>query len=110
MPQISIPTLVFVGRQSQVFPWQGSKYVADKVPNSELEIFENCGHMLFLIFFLFTAHMLKTESENTQDYQTYIIKEQYFAVNFDNENDSVELIMPDGSREVLERQNIPLYF
>jgi homoserine acetyltransferase len=47
LPEINIPTLVFVGRKSQVFPWQGSKYVADVIPDSELEIFENCGHMLF---------------------------------------------------------------
>lgn len=47
LPEISIPSLVFVGKKSEVFPWQGSKYAADVIPNAELEIFENCGHMLF---------------------------------------------------------------
>jgi len=47
LPEITIPTLVFVGRQSQVFPWQGSKYVADVVPGSELKKNKKCGHMLF---------------------------------------------------------------
>lgn len=47
LPQINIPTLVLVARQSAIFPWEGSAYVAEKVPNSRLEMFEDSGHMLF---------------------------------------------------------------
>lgn len=47
LPYISIPTLVLVGRKSNVFPWQGSAYVGEKVQNGRVEFFEDCGHMLF---------------------------------------------------------------
>lgn len=47
LPQISIPTLVLVARNSAVFPWQGSAYVAEAVPDARVEMFENSGHMLF---------------------------------------------------------------
>lgn len=47
LPYISIPTMVTVARNSAVFPWEGSAYVAKKVPNSRLEMFEDSGHMLF---------------------------------------------------------------
>lgn len=46
LPYINIPTLVLVARKSNVFPWQGSAYVAEKIPNSRVEFFEDCGHML----------------------------------------------------------------
>ncbi|GAA0181400.1 hypothetical protein SH2C18_39370 [Clostridium sediminicola] len=47
LPYINIPTMVLVARKSNVFPWQGSAYVAEKIPNSRVEFFEDCGHMLF---------------------------------------------------------------
>jgi pimeloyl-ACP methyl ester carboxylesterase len=47
LPQIKIPTLVLVGRKSNIFPWQGSAYVGEKVVNGRIEFFEDCGHMLF---------------------------------------------------------------
>lgn len=47
LPQINIPTLVTVAKNSNVFPWEGSAYVAEAVPGSRLEFFEKSGHMLF---------------------------------------------------------------
>lgn len=47
LPHINIPTLVLVARNSGVFPWEGSAYVAESVPESRLEMFEDSGHMLF---------------------------------------------------------------
>jgi len=47
LPYISIPTLVTVAKNSNVFPWQGSAFVAEAIPNSQLEFFEESGHMLF---------------------------------------------------------------
>ncbi len=57
-----------------------------------------------LIFLVFISDVVKAEPGYKVDYQTFIIKDLYFAVNFDNENDRLELIMPDGSREVLQQQ------
>jgi pimeloyl-ACP methyl ester carboxylesterase len=36
-----------VGRQSKVFPWQGSAYVGEHVPGAKIELFEDSGHMPF---------------------------------------------------------------
>jgi len=47
IPHISIPTLVCVAKESQVFPCQGSAWVGDNIKGAETEFFENCGHMLF---------------------------------------------------------------
>jgi non-heme chloroperoxidase len=47
LPQIDLPTLVCVGRQSKVFPWQGSAYVGENIPGAHTEFFENSGHMPF---------------------------------------------------------------
>ncbi|NOH17274.1 alpha/beta fold hydrolase [Clostridium cochlearium] len=47
LPYINMPTLVCVGRKSQVFPWQGSAYVGEKIKRARIEFFENCSHMLF---------------------------------------------------------------
>lgn len=47
LPEIDIPTLVLVGRESQVFPWEGSAYVGEQIPNAETVFFEDEGHMLF---------------------------------------------------------------
>lgn len=47
IPHIELPTLVCVARNSKVFPWQGSAWVGENIPNSQIEFFENSGHMLF---------------------------------------------------------------
>ena len=35
-PQIKLPVLVCVGRQSKVFPWQGSAYVGEYIPGAKV--------------------------------------------------------------------------
>ncbi|WKY46604.1 alpha/beta hydrolase [Eubacteriaceae bacterium ES3] len=47
LPCISVPTLVCVARNSAVFDWQGSAYVAETIPGAKVEFFEDSGHMLF---------------------------------------------------------------
>jgi len=47
LPRISLPSLVCVGRQSKVFPWQGSAYVGETIPGARTVVFENSGHMPF---------------------------------------------------------------
>ncbi|MGC8633411.1 MAG: alpha/beta fold hydrolase [Candidatus Limnocylindrales bacterium] len=47
LPRIGVPTLVCVGRQSRIFPWQGSAYVGEHVPGAETVFFEESGHMPF---------------------------------------------------------------
>lgn len=46
-PRINLPVLVCVGRQSKVFPWQGSAYVGEHIPNAKTVFFEHSGHMPF---------------------------------------------------------------
>ena len=46
-PRIDLPTLVCVGRQSKIFPWQGSAYVGEHIPRATTVFFENSGHMPF---------------------------------------------------------------
>lgn len=46
-PQIKLPVLVCVGRQSKVFPWQGSAYVGENISGAKTVFFEQSGHMLF---------------------------------------------------------------
>lgn len=47
LPTIKLPVLVCVGRQSKVFPWEGSAYVGENIPGAKTVFFENSGHMLF---------------------------------------------------------------
>ena len=47
MPNIKLPVLVCVGRQSKVFPWQGSAWVGENIPGAKTVFFEKSGHMLF---------------------------------------------------------------
>lgn len=47
LPQITVPSLVMVGRHSDIFPWQGSAYVGEQIPNARTEFFEASGHMPF---------------------------------------------------------------
>ncbi|OKL58270.1 hypothetical protein UA08_06852 [Talaromyces atroroseus] len=44
LQDIKAPTLVLVGRHDYATPVSGSKEIADGIPNSRLEIFENSGH------------------------------------------------------------------
>ena len=46
-PRIKLPVLVCVGRQSKVFPWQGSAYVGEHIPGAKTVFFESSGHMPF---------------------------------------------------------------
>ena len=46
-PQIRLPVLVCVGRQSKIFPWQGSAYVGEHIPGAQTVFFEHSGHMPF---------------------------------------------------------------
>ena len=47
IPQITLPTLVCVARQSKVFPWKGSAWVGEHIRGARTEFFENSSHMLF---------------------------------------------------------------
>lgn len=47
IPQITLPTLVCVARQSKVFPWQGSAWVGENIKGARTEFFEKSSHMLF---------------------------------------------------------------
>ncbi|MBB4266249.1 alpha/beta fold hydrolase [Roseospira visakhapatnamensis] len=47
LPRIDLPALVCVGRQSKVFPWQGSAYVGERIPGARTVVFEQSGHMPF---------------------------------------------------------------
>jgi non-heme chloroperoxidase len=46
-PQMRLPVLVCVGRQSKIFPWQGSTYVGDHISGATTVFFEHSGHMPF---------------------------------------------------------------
>jgi len=46
-PQMQLPVLVCVGRQSKVFPWQGSAYVGEHIAGAQTVFFEDSGHMPF---------------------------------------------------------------
>ena len=47
LPRVTLPTLVCVGRQSKIFPPQGSAYVGEHIPGAETVYFEHSGHMPF---------------------------------------------------------------
>ena len=47
LPTLRVPSLVCVGRQSKVFPWQGSAYVGEHIPGAKTVFFEKSGHMPF---------------------------------------------------------------
>ena len=46
--RMTIPALVMAGSETKIFPIDGIKAVAEMIPDSELKIFENCGHWLYL--------------------------------------------------------------
>jgi pimeloyl-ACP methyl ester carboxylesterase len=47
LAKITLPTLVLVGRKSQIFNWRGSAEVGKLIPNATTVFFENSGHMPF---------------------------------------------------------------
>ena len=46
-PQMRLPALACVGRQSKMFPWEGSAYVGEHIPGARTMFFEHSGHMSF---------------------------------------------------------------
>ncbi|MFW5988552.1 MAG: MliC family protein [bacterium] len=64
--------------------------------------------VIILVFFINASLILpvRAEKENLSEegYRTFLIKDVYFSVEFDEETDTAELIMPNGSREVLQHQ------
>lgn len=48
LDKITAPTLVITGDQDQVVPMQNSVNLAEKLPNAELEFFENGSHLFFV--------------------------------------------------------------
>lgn len=47
LPRIRLPVLVCVGRQSKMFPWQGSASVGEQVAGARTVFFESSGHVPF---------------------------------------------------------------
>lgn len=47
IPQIKLPTLVCVARNSNVFDWHGSAWVGENIEGAQTVFFEDSGHMLF---------------------------------------------------------------
>lgn len=48
LDQITLPTLVICGHVDQLTPVKYSKYLAENIPDSRLEIIDQAGHMLML--------------------------------------------------------------
>jgi pimeloyl-ACP methyl ester carboxylesterase len=46
LDQITNPTLVIAGADDILVPSQNAPYLADKIPNAQLALYENCGHGL----------------------------------------------------------------
>jgi pimeloyl-ACP methyl ester carboxylesterase len=45
LKDITVPTLILWGRQDSVIPLKVGELLAQDLPNSKLEVFENCGHI-----------------------------------------------------------------
>lgn len=48
LPKIQAPTFVIGARRDKVLGWKGSKDIAEQIPNSELFIYEEWGHGVYL--------------------------------------------------------------
>ena len=46
LPQITSPTLVIAGRHDWICPPEFSEEIAAAIPNADLRIFENSGHLI----------------------------------------------------------------
>jgi pimeloyl-ACP methyl ester carboxylesterase len=44
--RITCPTLVLWGRNDQLFPLPYGEFLAQNIPGAQLEVFDDCGHML----------------------------------------------------------------
>ena len=47
LPKITIPTKIFWGEHDAILFKENATLLNKKIPNSELEIFENCGHFVY---------------------------------------------------------------
>lgn len=47
LPLVSCPSLVFAGKQSKIFPWEGVAYAADVMPRAKLVTFDEGSHWLY---------------------------------------------------------------
>ncbi|WP_250656975.1 alpha/beta fold hydrolase [Alkalimarinus coralli] len=48
LADIAIPVTLMMGRKSEMYPWQGQAYMHQKIPRSEIVIFEKSGHIPLL--------------------------------------------------------------
>jgi 3-oxoadipate enol-lactonase len=48
LPQINVPTLVICGSGDRISPIQNSRLLASHIPNAELVILEDAGHVFFI--------------------------------------------------------------
>ncbi|KAK9817691.1 hypothetical protein WJX72_000678 [[Myrmecia] bisecta] len=48
LPRIAVPCLNLVGRQSEVFPWQGCAVVGEHIPECQTIYFEGANHWLYI--------------------------------------------------------------
>src|SRR5262245_39106789 len=46
-PGVGLPALVLAGRHSRIFPWRSSAYLAERLPDARLVLFEESGHCPF---------------------------------------------------------------
>jgi len=46
LPEIRVPTLVLAGDSDRIIPPENARILVSRIPNSELVIFQNAGHML----------------------------------------------------------------
>ncbi len=45
LDKISVPTLIFWGRQDRIIPVKHAEIAAARIPNAKLTVFDKCGHM-----------------------------------------------------------------
>ncbi len=48
LPHISCPTLVIVGKDDAIIPWENSRIIAERIPGAELVVLEPAGHGFWL--------------------------------------------------------------
>lgn len=65
--EISLPTLILWGEQDQVTLPRDAKTFAEMIPNAQLQIFENVGHLTMEEAPQLTATAINTFLENTSD-------------------------------------------
>ncbi len=60
LKDIAVPTLMIHGSFDPIVPVESAEYMADNIPNSELQIFEGVGHVPFLERTKYFNSLLKT--------------------------------------------------